>query len=72
MSRILKLLTMTAAMAAAGSAMTPYDARPKRSPIPKRKAEQPKCKTCVHFGEARRCCEPMKVCCDAYKRRKKK
>ena len=52
------------AMAAAGSAMTPYDVRPKRPPIPKHKAEQPKCKSCVHFGEARRCCEPMKVCCN--------
>lgn len=39
----------------------------------KKKGEAPKCKTCVHFkSKWFECCEPMKMACEKYKRKKKR
>lgn len=50
-----------------------------RGPMPverrlvvKSKGEAPKCKTCVHYYTRRVCCDPMKMACDRYERKKKK
>ena len=40
---------------------------------PKRyKGNEPKCKSCIHYMTRRRCCTPMQMSCDEYKRKKRK
>lgn len=50
-----------------------------RGPIPverrltaKSKGEAPKCKTCIYFGCAHCCQDPMGMACEDYKRKSKK
>lgn len=75
MSKIGKLMAMTAIMSAASM---PYGARECEMakvgrPAPKKhRGESPKCKSCLYFRCSYRCNEPMKMACDEYKRKKRK
>ena len=71
MSKMSRLMVMTAIAAAASRpGMTALPVRD-RKPLPKHKGESPKCKTCIYFERAHRCMEPMRMACEDYKRKKK-
>ena len=72
MSKLSRLMAMTALVAAASQpGMTDLPVID-RKPLPKHKGESPKCKTCVYFRHDRVCCTPMQMACPRYKRKKKK
>ena len=72
MSKLSRILAMTAMMAnAAQIGMTDLPVINHR-PLPKYKGESPKCKSCVHFKTKRNCCTPMRMACENYSRKKRK
>ena len=72
MNRFSKLLALAACSAAAASqGMTNLPVIDRQEPK-RHKGNEPKCKTCVHFMSKRVCCEPMRMACDSYVRKKKK
>lgn len=72
MSKLSRILAMTAMMAsAAKTGMTDLPVIDRR-PLPKYKGESPKCKSCVHFKTKRNCCTPMQMACENYLRKRKK
>ena len=72
MNRFKRLLALAAVQAAAASqGMTDLPVIGRQEPK-RYKGNEPKCKTCVHFMTKRVCCEPMRMSCEFYKRKKRK
>ena len=71
MSKMSRLMVMTAIAAAASQpGMTDLPVIDYK-PLPKYKGESPKCKTCIYFECAHCCMKPMRMACEDYKRKKK-
>lgn len=71
MNTMTKLLAIAAAASLAGGTPAQSMVIPERPQI-RHPENEPKCKTCIHFRSSYRCCDPMKMSCEAYKRKKKK
>lgn len=71
MKSITTLLAIAAAASLAGRAPVQSMTIPERPQI-RHSENEPKCKTCIHFRSSYRCNDPMRMSCEAYKRKKKK
>lgn len=72
MSKLSRLMAMTALAAAASqSGMTDLPVINHR-PLPKYKGESPKCKSCKYYRTKWECDSPMKMACENYVRKNKR
>ena len=75
MSKKLSLLMAAASLMGSPQEHYALPGSPMRMPVAqvkRHKGESPKCKTCIYFGCAHCCQDPMGMACEDYKRKKKK